>query len=59
MVLYYLSGDCHNSILGYSLKFTFFNIKKKCWQCGENKPGNTTVILEEMQGLIVPYYAKK
>jgi hypothetical protein len=41
----------------------FFKIKiknkNKGWQRGESKPGNQAAILEEIQGLIVPYYAQK
>jgi hypothetical protein len=35
------------------------NNNNKSWQRGEGKPGNQAVILEEIQGLIVPHYAKK
>jgi hypothetical protein len=56
---------CHNPILGYSPQITFFKKKKilkkenKGWQCGESKTGNQAAISKEIQGLIVPYYAKK
>jgi len=58
-------GNCHNPILGYSLKINFFfkiklnNNNNKGWQRGESKPGNQVAILEKIQGLIVPHYAKK
>jgi hypothetical protein len=55
-----LGNQCHNPILGYSPKIIFFqNKNNKSWQRGEGKPGNQVVILEEIQGLIVPHYAKK
>jgi hypothetical protein len=44
-------------------KSPFFKIKikkyNKGWQRGENRPGNTSAILEKIQGLIVLHYAPK
>jgi len=40
---------CHNSILGYSSKFIFFQNKKnnnKGWQRRESKPGSQVAIFE-------------
>jgi len=57
-------GNCHNPILGYSPKFTFFQNKKqknKVKADNVEKAGREIKLqfLEEIQGLIVPYYAKK
>jgi hypothetical protein len=54
--------SCHNSILGYSLKFTFFqnkNQKNKIKADNVEKVGREIKLqfLEEIQDLIVPHYA--